>query len=366
MFRHVYPLSFLFNFQPEMDRSSFASFSGVRRWALFIVYGFIAAIILVMFLRFPGMGRSCLTSLPDLIYSRAQLPYVHRALVPGTARLMLSCLPSDVRPFLVNAAQESFLLKKMLEKFDWEPEFLPEYLVSALLIYVCFIGFAYSVKYLFDGVYLAPQFLAGFLGVAGLLGLPPFFRYQNYPYDPATLVLFTMGLAFLAREKWLPFLIFFAIGCVNKETTILLTLVFAIFYYGRAGMAKEQYVRLLLAQIATFLSIKVVLNLVFWNSPGSFLDFHLLNHNLGLLYPYSWTGLCAGIVLVILLSWRWAEKPKFLKVGLVIALPLGVLTVLFGYLDEYRDYYEVYPIALLLAAHTMGGAMGTKLVSLRE
>jgi hypothetical protein len=34
-------------------------------------------------------------------------------------------------------------------------------------------------------------------------------------------------------------------------------------------------------------------------------------------------------------------------------LPLVLLTLFFGLLDEYRDYYEVYPAVLLLVGHSL-------------
>ena len=54
-----------------------------------------------------------------------------------------------------------------------------------------------------------------------------------------------------------------------------------------------------------------------------------------------------------LLVHRWSAKPLFLRRALWIAVPLLVLTFGLGFFDELRDYYEVYPVLVLLLAHTL-------------
>jgi len=39
-----------------------------------------------------------------------------------------------------------------------------------------------------------------------------------------------------------------------------------------------------------------------------------------------------------------------------------LLCLLFGWLDEMRDYYEVYPVVILLMAHTIGDILQWKAV----
>jgi hypothetical protein len=39
--------------------------------------------------------------------------------------------------------------------------------------------------------------------------------------------------------------------------------------------------------------------------------------------------------------------------------PLLGLTLFLGFIDEWRDYFEVYPVLVLLAAHTVGRLFGS-------
>ena len=76
--------------------------------------------------------------------------------------------------------------------------------------------------------------------------------------------------------------------------------------------------------------------------------------------PYN-IGTAIGFLTVItMILYQWEEKPLFLRCGLWMLLPLVSLCFFFGWLDELRDYYEVYPIITLLMAHTLGDILGWK------
>jgi hypothetical protein len=95
----------------------------------------------------------------------------------------------------------------------------------------------------------------------------------------------------------------------------------------------------------------LIINASTINNPGSIVEFHLF-HNL-LLEPYSVAQFLAFLCIGLLIGYDWKNKPTFIKDALAIAVPMVLLTLLFGYLDEYRDFYELYPIIILLIAHTI-------------
>ena len=54
-------------------------------------------------------------------------------------------------------------------------------------------------------------------------------------------------------------------------------------------------------------------------------------------------------VIAFLLAYRWDDKPVFLRVAFPATFgPLLALALFFGYIDEWRGYYEAYPIGLAL------------------
>jgi len=48
---------------------------------------------------------------------------------------------------------------------------------------------------------------------------------------------------------------------------------------------------------------------------------------------------------------------------LVIAIPLFVLTLFLGYLDELRDYYELFPVVTILIFHSIAEILNIKIIS---
>jgi hypothetical protein len=65
----------------------------------------------------------------------------------------------------------------------------------------------------------------------------------------------------------------------------------------------------------------------------------------------------AGLLCVIVFA-RCREKPALMRDALWILLPLLVTCMLWGFFDELRDYYEGFPILVMLAAPTVAGLMG--------
>jgi hypothetical protein len=70
------------------------------------------------------------------------------------------------------------------------------------------------------------------------------------------------------------------------------------------------------------------------------------------------------LLIAVLAGYHWSEKPAFLRDGLWILAPLVLLTMLFGFVEELRDYYEVYPILLILIVHSIYTLCGIKLVKI--
>jgi hypothetical protein len=158
-------------------------------------------------------------------------------------------------------------------------------------------------------------------------------------------------------------MIVFIVGCLNKETAILLPLLCAVNY--RQRMDKSSLNKLILLQVLIFLLIKSTLTLVFIHNPGAVVEFHLFDHNLQLLGLYQaktialWMGI--AVVVMALLFHHWSDKPQLLRDGVWICIPLVCCILLFGFVDELRDYYEIYPIIFLLVFHSMCDLSGNRL-----
>ena len=218
-----------------------------------------------------------------------------------------------------------------------------------LLMFLSLWGFSISVRYLFSLFYKSSYWLGASVSVLALLGLPPMFQYTSFIYDFPLLLLYTLGLIFLYKQEWKIFLIIFVIGCINKDTTILLTLIFFLYYKGK--LSKDIFNKLLAAQLVIFVLIKIVLFILFKNNPGTFVEFQLVDHNLRLVTEYNLTLAASLLGLIVLVFYKWDEKPDFLKISLSALIPLIFLTFFLGYLDKLRDYYEIYSAVIILISH---------------
>jgi hypothetical protein len=314
----------------------------------------LTALILARFVCNPGIDGYGKALLLDMVYGRAYKPYVTRALLPGTVRVLASVVPAGTKREWDRALAQDKNLRAVFTKLKWDVAHPTEYLLTLALLYASLLGFVLALRYLMTGIYRAPEMAVDLVPVIALLCLPPFFRYYSYIYDFPTLCLFTLGLAFLVRARWSAFLILYPLACLNKETTLLLTLLF-VAYEGRSErISQALFRRLLAAQIGLFALIKLGLTVAFHSNPGGLTEFQLL-HNLELVvFPYSYSISTAFTALgvALMVFYGWARKPEYLKQGFWVLPVLLVLTFFLGYLDELRDYYEAYPILLLLLFHT--------------
>jgi len=306
----------------------------------------ITSVVFLIFIIDPGIDGYYRANFKDIINGKAYKPYVFRTLTPSAVRLIASTLPTELKTAINQSG---------LRIGDWQQDFLVEYWIASILMFASLLGFGFSIKYLFNGVFQTPAFFVDIVSLATIAALPSFFKYYNYIYDFPTLFLFTLGLGLMARHKWMEFLILFPLICLNKETAILLTIIYTIYALKHwKVLNKKQFIHVLFFQMGIFLLIKASVTWIFRSNLGNSIEFHLLDHNAMLfLKPYPFSTLFIFLGLFILIFYKWAEKPPFLKAGIWILVPLLGTTLFFGYLDELRDYYEVYPVLLLLISYSV-------------
>jgi hypothetical protein len=184
---------------------------------------------------------------------------------------------------------------------------------------------------------------------AGLLLLPAFFVPSSvHLYDPATLLLFALGLLLAARHRWNAFYAVLALAAINRETAFLLTVLFVVHERGRLTRA-----RLALhagAQVALFLAIQLALRARFAGNPGHDLQL-LFPRNLPLLVqPRAALGFWPlAATLAALAAAGWRHAPRRLRQSLVVTLvPLAVGAALVGLPTETRVFFEAYPALFVM------------------
>jgi len=325
----------------------------------YLITAFISFCVLIIFVINPGINHDQHSKFEEMIYGKAWKPFVYRTLLPTTVRVISAPVPQVIKTSFSEMVDESESFSKLFEKLKWEKELVVEYSIAMFLMFLSLFGFALSLRYLFSLFYNTSSISANLVSILSLLGLPTMFQYTSFLYDFPTLFLYTLGLIFLYKQDWKKFLILYPIACLNKETTILLTLIFFIYY--RPRLRTDYFYKLLFIQITIFVIIKVLLFVLFSSNPGSFVEFHLVDHNLGLFSGYDLPLAFTLFGLILLIYYKWVEKPLYLKITLWALVPLMILTLFLGYLDELRDYYEVYPSIIILISYSIAIVLGIKI-----
>lgn len=328
-----------------------------ERWALLALYTLASVVVLFVFLVRPGMTGHHRADFPDLVYGSAHKPYVERALVPLAVRAITAATPEAVR----TAVWRSLTGRNFVETVGWYDDFIFQFCVATALMLCCLVGFAWTLKRLSESTYDLPPLAHNLAPLAALVALPLFFRYYSYPYDPATLLLFSLCLLWLLRGRFGWFLAGVALASANKETSILLIPLYALHAWQQGrGIPMGRT----LAVIGVWAAVRAGLMWAYRGNPGVIVESHFAEHTVWFLtkFPIAMRYTLAVVVLFALpVGNRWGEKPAFLRAGLWVTLvPLVVAGALFGFVDELRGYYEAFPFLYLLAlpslARWLGGA----------
>ena len=89
----------------------------------------------------------------DMVYGTAHKPFVCRALLPTTVRLITGIIPAEARARVGRSLGSTAAGENLCAILQWEPEYLVEYLIAAILMYLSLWGFLWALRYLLVGVY---------------------------------------------------------------------------------------------------------------------------------------------------------------------------------------------------------------------
>ncbi len=314
-----------------------------------LLYLFTSGLILIIFVVHPGINGYSAAKFNDMIYGRAHRPFVYRTLVPSVVRLIADITPESVETAFVNHKNNSFTLTRFAELSGIDDEDVYEFYITIVILPILFYGFALVTRRLIKEYYDFPNYVSDFAPIAALLILPLFFRYCNYIYDPATLFLSSLTLLSISTRNRLLFYFVFILAAINKETAILFSGLFFIKEY--SILTRKTLIGHLIVQLLIWAAIKSMINVAFQNNPGSIAEFHLIDYNVQMIFrPFGILYFAVvGFFFYRLIKYRWQEKSLFLRRGFfVVFVPMAVLALFLGYIDEFRQYYEVYPITFLL------------------
>ncbi|MBN1634321.1 MAG: hypothetical protein JW917_09170 [Ignavibacteria bacterium] len=317
---------------------------------------FVLSIIVFLAFIYPVNKKHRPFDVDDMIEGKYRKPYVYRTLVPTTIRIISNIIPESIHKNTEYFVRQNSKLNATFDNLEWQKEVALKFFISSVFMILSFIAFGYLIPnfvFLFTEIartYLNKIFISGL----SLVLLPGFFLYGSHIYDPPQLFLFALALYVLYKRKFSLFYPLFILVTINKETSLLLVGIFFFYFYRK--IPEKKYVYLIITYVFTYLVVRLFIIYIFSENEGPFLEYHFSEHNLSIRYSLIALTMNSGffILLVLLNFLGWKTKPEFIKISFwVIFIPTFVLTIFFGYLDELRIYYELYPILLTSSALTI-------------
>ncbi len=344
----------------------------VRVVVLLLLYSTVASFAVSEFIRYPGLAsvRPALGGeefFGDMVYGRAPQPYVTRVLVPWLVRAVEAVTAPTARVQLEDGVRRSLTTTG---KPEWLYQFPFEFVIAKNIILLFAIGFAFALWWLARLTLGLSGPAADVIPIVTFFALPGLYGYASHLYDFPALCLSTLGLALIAARRFWLYVVVFAVATLNKETALLLTFVWAVSEAHR--LKRKQIVGGVALQVAVWVLIRGGLMLLFRGNPGEPIALHLFRNaqvisvpgNWFLFRPVTdWLVLPMGFNILYILGFVGSllalkKAPQFLKDAFWVAVPVIVLTWLFGNVDEMRVYYELLPLVVLVLFSGLYSLMG--------
>jgi hypothetical protein len=319
------------------------------------VYLLLVSFVLAVFVRESGVNRNPHAKLSDMVYGSAHRPYVYRVLLPSITRAGAAITPDAVERGYEKILRSSRLGAGFCDHFLVEPGFGYEATLMFLLMSLCLAGYSVFIYRLYRDAGGRGNGLSHIAPVLGLLALPPFFTF-GYIYDFAVLLFTVFCLYMLWKRKLNVYLAAFALACLNKETAVVLAVAYCALLYDQ--LPARKFLGYGLAQLLVFGVIKTGIGWIFRDNPGELVIYTGEAQFAELLAGYGYGQFLLGLVLFVFIAYGWSGKASFFKRSLWMFPPLLVLFMVGGCPDEYRVFYEVLPVAVLLSADTLARAAG--------
>lgn len=330
------------------------------------IYAALSIFVMAHFLSSSHLGDVYHRTAYDAMYEgNAWKPFVYRVLIPKMTQIVVEATPETWQQPINKSVKEWMRDPKTLETRRLLPWIGPTFnkktsyprIVTTLIIYAMLWGYIIMLFKLAKELMPDDTALRWFAPIFGLLAISAFSRPWQYIYDIPVLYLSASCYYFIIRKQYKAYILFFVLACLNRETAIFIFIFFTLWAYKQYNTLA--FVSLWVTQCVVFISIKSVLALIYYKNPGWFLEenlFFVLNKDI--LGKANFHKMINLGMLFFLLTYRWKMKPAFLKTGLWLLPAVYTAYVFHGNPGEYRVFFDVLPVLVLLATHTLTQAAG--------
>ena len=335
----------------------------------------ITTIFVISLIRYPGLAneRAGVITVTDF---EGHTPFQYRILMPCLIRTIEFITPEFVKDKvddIIGGFVNAKLRNSRSDLPDYKADKICRYGYRTFVFFIlngmAFLMFLITLRFLALALNIFSERTCDLLPLGMALVIPVFYDYGNFMYDFTHLFLFTFALLLLYQKRWKYYLIIFVLALLNKETAVMLLIVYALNYY--SDLPRKKYIRLLGLQILIFLIIKTALYFLFLDNPSGLVEWHLMSNleyisklsnyfrfepiGKGIFFPIALDiplprGLNLPMFFLIFISvaYRWKEKPLFLRRSIVYIIILFLSGFAMGMINELRSYYCALPVIYIL------------------
>jgi hypothetical protein len=296
------------------------------------------------------MLKESRVSIDSYIDGTVSRPFAYRVLIPQTLRAFIAAAPRPVADVLDHWGQA--IRSKVFHGFtlasNGDPilsgpgsKYPQAIFMLAALHFACLVGYALIGSSLYARLFPNSNFRPVAAPLLLLLLFPIVSFGVGHMYDFSVLLFSSCLLLAMAYRQHMLYLIIFAVACFNKETTILMVFAYAMVFFRRLPF--PFYALMLAAQLAIFLVIYISLKAVFAGNPGGPMEIWLFDQA-GWYWHQPMTFFLVASLVAFVISFRWNEKPPFLRRSMIMVLPHCALFLYAAYPGEWRNWYESVPM----------------------
>lgn len=297
-----------------------------------------------------------------MIEETAKRPFVHRQLLPQTAKYIASAIPEPAKTKLADKLIHGAYIENRYTQADIPQQYVIEYY---LMYTFCFLALFASVYVLRSLLYdiIQDRVCATFAAMLFALIFPFFEVLGGYYYDIFEILFMFMAARFALRGKWINLLILAPIAETNKESFLF----FLICLYPLARMHLPVKKAAGITLSAVFLAgiTYLYIRQLYAGNPGDMADWRVLDHMEtifdigGYFYTTTIYGLPLGegmflphiICVIYIVRKAWHHLTEAWKNHAKMALVInGILYILFVLPNEIRDLSLLYVSFMILTA----------------
>jgi hypothetical protein len=359
------------------------------RWVIISCLYLGGGVIATAGISHPGLLHERFGLIP-MVEGQAYNPYARRVLAPTLIRGIRLAMPAFVRAAAekrgramggsstdspTGTSEDGAKRIEMDGNWDYA-------VAGAILNVFSYSAFLLLIRGLMLALFRPPALLADLFPLVVLISVPVLGQYSTTAYDHLQLCLFTLGLWLIQQRRDRALLLFLPIGMLNKETTILLPLVYLVTNW--QSSARRTVIFQVATQMAICLAVFAATVVACRHHPGGVAESHLgdtlrtilvpanyfrfariepsplLPGGANLPVPTGW-NVPALLVLIALIAPGWNQAPTLIRKGIpAVFVPLLLLALFLGMWSELRDYQEVLPLLVLAVYSGVQGTLGRR------